>query len=87
MKSVGLCSLKRTLLRLKTGSFGALSVVKLKIESTLATLNQRFPNADVSVLKPILEAIDDLNQLRELNLNASVAESFNAFRERLDALP
>ena len=60
---------------------------QMSIESTLATLNQRFSNADVDALKPILEAIDDLNQLRELNLNASVAESFNAFRERLDALP
>ncbi len=59
---------------------------QMSIESTLATLNQRFPNANVDALKPILEAIDDLNRLRELNLNASIAESFNAFRERLDAL-
>ena len=58
---------------------------QMSIESTLATLNQRFPNADVDALKPILEAIDDLNRLRELNLNASVAESFNVFREHLDA--
>ncbi|MCG9132129.1 hypothetical protein J5I95_10645 [Candidatus Poribacteria bacterium] len=58
---------------------------QMSVESTLATLNQRFPNADVDALKPILEAIDDLNRLRELNLNASVAESFNAFREDLDA--
>ena len=59
---------------------------QMSIESTLATLNQRFPNADVDALKPILEAIDDLNRLRELNLNASIAESFNTFRERLNAL-
>ena len=58
---------------------------QMSIESTLATLNGRFPNADVDTLKPILEAIDDLNRLRELNLNASIAESFNAFREHLDA--
>ncbi len=58
---------------------------QMSIESTLATLNQRFPNADVNALKPILEAVDDLNRLRELNLNASVAESFNVFREDLDA--
>ena len=58
---------------------------QMSIESTLATLTQRFPNADVNTLKPILETIDDLNRLRELNLNASVAENFNAFREHLDA--
>ena len=58
---------------------------QMSIESTLATLNQRFPNAEVDALKPILEAIDDLNRLRELNLNASIVESFNAFREDLDA--
>lgn len=59
---------------------------QMSIESTLATLNQRFPNADVDALKPILEAIDDLNRLRALNLNASIAESFNTFRERLNVL-
>ena len=58
---------------------------QMSIESTLATLKQHFPNADIDTLKPILEAIDDLNRLRELNLNASMAESFNAFREHLDA--
>ena len=59
-------------------------VRKMSIESTLATLNQRFPNADVDAFKPILEAIDDLNRLRDLNLNASVAENFSAFREHLE---
>lgn len=58
---------------------------QMSIESTLATLNQRFPDADVDALKPILETIDDLNRLRELNLNASIAESFNAFQEHLEA--
>ena len=58
---------------------------QMSIESTLATLNQRFPNADVDAIKPILEVINDLNRLRELNLNASIAESFNAFQEHLDA--
>lgn len=57
----------------------------MSIESTLATLNQRFPNAGVDALKPIREAIDDLNRLRELNLNVFIAENFNAFREHLDA--
>ena len=57
---------------------------QMSIESTLATLNGRFPNADVDAIKPVLEAIDDLNRLKALNLNASIAESFNAFRERLD---
>ena len=57
----------------------------MSIESTLNILNKRFPNADVNVLKPNLEAIDDLNLLKQLNLNASIANSFNAFKEDLDA--
>ena len=50
----------------------------------LVVLRARFPTADINAVKPRLEAIADLNRLKELNLAASIAESFNAFRERLD---
>ena len=53
------------------------------IESTLATLNARFPNTDVNALKPTLEAIQDLNRLKHLNLMASLVDTLNAFREHL----
>ena len=55
------------------------------IESTLLILSERFPNADVPTVKPLLEAIEDLNRLKQLNLNASIAKSFHAFREGLEA--
>ena len=55
------------------------------IESTLTILSRRFPNADIPAVKPLLEAIDDLNRLKQLNLNASIATSFHAFREGLEA--
>ncbi len=54
------------------------------IESTLATLNARFPHADVNALKPTLEAIEDLNRLKYLNLRASIVDNFTAFREHLE---
>ena len=57
---------------------------KMSIESTLATLNARFPNADVNALKPVLESIEDLNRLKHLNLTASIADTFTAFREHLE---
>ena len=53
------------------------------IESTLATLNTRFPHADVNALKPTLEAIEDLNRLKHLNLMASLVDMLDAFREHL----
>ena len=53
------------------------------IESTLATLNARFPHADVNALKPTLEAIEDLNRLKHLNLMASLVDTLDAFREHL----
>ena len=43
------------------------------------------PDADVSTLKPMLEAIVDLNRLKQLNLNASLAPSFRAFQHELEA--
>ena len=55
------------------------------IESTLAILNNRFPDADVDPLTPALKAIEDLNRLKQLNLEASLVESFRAFQERLEA--
>ena len=54
------------------------------IESTLAILNTRFPDADVDTLTPALEAIEDLNRLKQLNLEASLVERFRAFQERLE---
>ncbi len=55
------------------------------IESTIAILNKRFSDADMDTLTPALEAIRDLNRLKQLNLEASVVESFRAFQEHLDA--
>ena len=53
------------------------------IENTLSVLTARFPHADVNALKPTLEAIADLNRLKQLNLNASLARSFQAFQHKL----
>ena len=58
---------------------------QMSIESTLMILTERFPNAEVNALKPALESIADLNRLKQLNLAASIATSFRAFREQLDA--
>ncbi len=55
------------------------------IESTLAILNTRFSDVDIDTLTPALEAIEDLNRLKQLNLEASLVESFRAFQERLQA--
>ncbi len=58
---------------------------RTSIESTLAILNKRFPDADADTFTPALEAIEDLNRLKQLILEASVVESFRAFQERLEA--
>ncbi len=55
------------------------------IESTLAVLNKRFPDAEVETLTPALEAIEDLNRLKHLNLEASFIETFHAFQDLLEA--
>ena len=55
------------------------------IENILAVLQARFTDADVNALIPRLEAIEDLNRLKQLNLNASLAPSFRAFRHELEA--
>ena len=57
----------------------------MSTDNTLATLEARFPEADVNALKPKLEAIEDLNRLKALNLNASLATSFRQFQEQLEA--
>ena len=58
---------------------------RMSIESTLNVLTERFPNVEVNVLKSRLEAIGDLNRLKQLNLNAAIAKSFDAFQEALNA--
>ena len=58
---------------------------KMSIESTLNVLTERFPNVDVNALKFRLEAVEDLDYLKQLNLNATIAKSFDAFQETLNA--
>ena len=55
----------------------------MSIENTLTILNGRFPEADVPALKSRLEAIEDLNRLKQLTLEASLVESFQTFQDRL----
>ena len=56
------------------------------IESTLDILADRFPSADVNALKDTLEAIDDLDRLKQLNINAYRAESLHAFQQSLNGV-
>ncbi len=56
---------------------------QMSIENTLATLKARFPLADVNSLIPKIEAIADINQLKQVNLNASLAASFQDFLKAL----
>ena len=58
---------------------------QMSIENTLLILTERFPDADVPAVQPRLEAIADLNRLRQLSRNALSARSFHAFREQLEA--
>lgn len=58
---------------------------RTSIENTLAILNTRFPDADLQTLTPALEAIDDINRLKQLNIEASIVDTFHAFKERLQA--
>ena len=55
------------------------------IENTIAVLSARFPNADVNTVKIALEAIQNLERLKELNLNASLTPSFEDFLSALSA--
>ena len=56
---------------------------QMSIDNTLAILKARFPEVDVNALKPRLEAIADLEQLKQVSLNASFATSFQDFQESL----
>ena len=58
---------------------------RASIESTLAILNRRFPEADLQTLPLALEAIDDINRLKQLNIEASIVDTFHVFQERLQA--
>lgn len=53
------------------------------IENTLAVLKARFPNTDVNTIRQRLEVITDINQLKQVSLNASLAASFHDFQETL----
>ena len=55
-----------------------------RIESALDILADRFPTADINALKPQLEAITDLNRLKQLPLNASKAKSLHDFQQSLN---
>lgn len=54
------------------------------IKSTIDILSGRFPEDDANVLKPKLEAIEDLDRLDRLTLNASLVTSFREFERQLD---
>ena len=58
---------------------------QMSIESTLTILTRRFPGVDVNALKPTLEAIEDINRLKQVNIEASLAETFQTFEEYLYA--
>ena len=55
-----------------------------RIESALDILADRFPRADIDALKRQLEAIDDLDRLKQLPLNASKAKSLHDFQQSLN---
>ena len=51
------------------------------IETTVNILGVRFPNADINALKRQLEAIDDLDRLKQLNLFVYTAKSLHDFQQ------
>ncbi len=53
------------------------------IENTIAVITERFPFANTTALQRTLEAIADINRLKELSLTASLASSFEAFQYEL----
>ena len=55
------------------------------IENTLAVLTARFPQSDVNAVRLALEAMPNLEHLKQLNLVASLAPSFEAFLRALAA--
>ena len=56
---------------------------QMSIENTVAILEARFPGADVNALRPRLEAIADIDQLKQVSLSASLAPSFDDFQDTL----
>ena len=58
---------------------------QVSIEITLNILTERFSNVEVNALRTRLEAITDLDRLKQLNLSAAIAENFHAFQEALNA--
>lgn len=55
------------------------------IENTVAVLNARFPHDDVNAVKIAMETMQNLERLKQLNLNASLTPSFEAFLRDLEA--
>ncbi len=64
----------------------SLGARQTSIESTMNVFTHRFPNADANALKDELEAIDDLDRLKQLNLFVYTAESLHAFQESLNGV-
>ena len=58
---------------------------QMSIENTLMILTRNFPGADVTAVKSRLEAIEDLNRLKQVTLKASIVSSFRDFQEDLEA--
>ena len=54
------------------------------IDNILAVLTERFPQSDADTVKPPLEAIPDLDLLKQLHLTAVRVSSFQAFRQTLE---
>ena len=54
------------------------------IENMLTVLGTRFSNADVNAIKPRLEVIADLSQLKKLSLEASLVPDFETFQRGLE---
>ena len=55
------------------------------IENTLAILTTRFPHADATLLKPMLEAISDLDRLKALPVRALTVPSLQDFQQDISA--
>ena len=56
---------------------------KVAVKSILTVLDMRFQSILVQCLKPAIEQIDDLQQIRQLLLQAVSAPSLEAFAETL----
>ena len=54
------------------------------LENMLTVLEARFPNANINAVKSHLEAITDLNRLKQLNPEASLASNFETFQRELE---